>query len=55
MISVLNLEETDLLEYFTLEELEATFKELVDMEKHPEKYKSYNNVGELFEDLEKND
>ena len=33
-------------------ELKKALKELEDMEKHPEKYKVYNNVDELFEDLD---
>lgn len=32
--------------------LEA-LKEAAEMEKHPEKYKSYNNIDQLFEDLSK--
>ncbi len=32
--------------------LKKALKELEDMEKHPEKYKAYNNVDEMFEDLD---
>lgn len=35
--------------------LKRALKEADEMIKHPEKYKSYNNVEELFEDLDKND
>lgn len=45
-------EENELCNYFTKEELNNTYKELDYMEKNPEKYKSYNNVNELFEDLD---
>ena len=38
-------------EYFTKEELDKAFKELKHMEKHPEKYKSYDNVKDLKEAL----
>lgn len=31
----------------------AAFKEVEKMKKHPEKYKSYTSVEELFEDLKK--
>ncbi len=30
-----------------------TIKEVEEMEKHPERYKSYNSVEEMFEDLNK--
>ena len=33
-------------------ELMKALKELDYMEKHPEKYKAYNDVDELFEDLD---
>ena len=33
-------------------ELKKALKELAYMEKHPEKYKVYNNVDDLFEDLD---
>ena len=33
-------------------ELQKALKELDYMEKHPEKYKAYNNIQELFEDLD---
>ena len=35
--------------------LKKALKEADDMVKHPEKYKSYNNIEELFEDLDKDD
>ena len=35
------------------DELIEAIKEAEEMEKHPEKYKSYNNVEEMFEDLNK--
>ena len=44
--------EDNLLQYFTKEQLEETAKELKYMETHLNEYKSYNNVNELFEDLE---
>ena len=31
----------------------SAMKEVEEMEKHPEKYKSYNSVEEMFEDLNK--
>ena len=31
--------------------LKAALRESKRMEKHPERYKSYNNLGELFEEL----
>ena len=31
----------------------SAIKELEEMEKHPERYKSYNSVEEMFEDLNK--
>ena len=51
----LSQENDELHKYFTEQELDETAKELVDMEKHPEKYKKYNNVSELFEALENDD
>ena len=42
----------ELHQYFTEEELEQTAKELIVMENEPEKYKSYSNVQELFDDLD---
>jgi len=48
-------EEYDIYKYFTKEELNQTAKELAYMEKHPEEYKSYNNVNELFEALNNDD
>ncbi|MBQ8473094.1 MAG: type II toxin-antitoxin system RelB/DinJ family antitoxin [Bacilli bacterium] len=44
-------EEYDLYHYFTKDELEETAKELIYMEKHPEEYKSYDNIEELKEAL----
>lgn len=41
----------ELHEYFTEQELDNAARELADMEKHPEKYKSYKNIEELKEDL----
>lgn len=35
-----------------IKELMKALKELDYMEKHPEKYKVYNNVDELFEELD---
>ena len=35
--------------------LKKALKEADDMVKHPEKYKSYNNIEEIFEDLDKDD
>lgn len=35
------------------EETEAAFAEIEDMKKYPERYKSYSNINELFEDLDK--
>ena len=32
-------------------QLKAALRESKRMEKHPEKYKSYNDLGELFEEL----
>ena len=34
-------------------ETEAAFAEVEEMKKHPELYKGYNSVDELFEDLDK--
>ena len=48
-------EDNDLNKYFTKEELEKVAKELAYIEKHPEKYKSFNNVNDLFEELNHND
>ena len=45
-------EENDLYKYFTKKELEKSLKELAYIEKHPEKYKSYNDIDELFKDLD---
>ena len=52
-INVKNNEEDDeLKQYFTDEELESASKELEYMEKHLNEYKSYDNVIELFNDLD---
>ena len=48
-------EEYELHKYFTEEELNEAAKELDYMEKHPEEYKKYNNVNELFEALNNDD
>ena len=48
-------EKDNLSKYFSKKELKAAAKELKDMEKHPEKYKSYNNIEDLFKDLENDD
>ena len=40
-----------LLNYFTKEELEEGSKELVLMERHPEMYKSYDNLEDLYKSL----
>lgn len=40
-------QEYDINKYFTKEELNEAAKELAYMEKHPEKYKKYNNIEEL--------
>lgn len=44
-------EEYDLSQYFTKEDLDKTAKELTYIEKHPNKYKSYDNLEELKKDL----
>lgn len=48
-------EEYDLQQYFTNEELENTAKEFIYMEKHPQEYKTLNNIEELKADLLSND
>lgn len=40
-----------LLKYFTKEELEEGSKELEFMENHPENYKSYDNLDDLYKSL----
>ena len=40
-------EENDLYKYFSDDELNATAKELMYIEEHPESYKSYNNRKDL--------
>lgn len=44
-------EPDNLSKYFTKEELENTYKELIYMEKHLNDYKSYNNINDLKKDL----
>lgn len=44
-------EEYELYKYFTKEELDNAAKELTYIEKHPEEYKSYNNISDLKEAL----
>ncbi len=41
-----------LLKYFSQEDLDKTVKELEDMKKYPERYKSYTNVDKLFNSLD---
>ena len=45
----------NLLNYFSKEELDKNIKELNYMEKNADKYKSYNNINDLFEGLESDD
>ena len=42
-------------EYKPSEQLDNTLKEVDYMMKHPEEYKAYSSVEELFEDLDNND
>ena len=42
----------ELKQYFTNKELDSASKELEYMENHLDEYKSYNNVNELFKDLD---
>ena len=52
-INVKNSEKDDKLkQYFTDEELESVAKELEYMENHLDEYKNYDNVNELFNDLD---
>lgn len=44
-------ESDDLSKYFTKEELENTYKELILMKKNLNDYKSYNNINDLKKDL----
>ena len=44
-------EPDDLSKYFTKEELENTYKELILMEKNLNDYNSYNNINDLKKDL----
>lgn len=44
-------EDNNLSNYFTQEELENTYNELIYMKKHPDGYKSYNNINDLKKDL----
>ena len=48
----LPLEENDIHKYFSKKELDTMAKELKNMEKHPEKYESYDTLKELFEALD---
>ena len=48
-------EDFELHKYFTSEELEKAAKELAYIEKHPEKYKSYQNINSLKKALLSND
>ncbi len=43
--------DTELLKYFTKDELDTTAKEIAYMEKHLDKYKSYDNMSDLKKDL----
>ena len=45
--------EDELHSYFTKDSLDRVAKELSYIEKHPEEYKSYNNIEELKESLNK--
>ena len=47
--------EDNLLNYFSKEELDKSAKELNYMEKNTDKYKSYNNINDLFKDLDSDD
>ncbi len=51
----LSPEENNISKYFSKKELDAMAKELKNMEKHPEKYESYNTIKELFEALDSED
>ena len=52
-INVKNSEEDEeLKQFFTDEELENVAKELEYMENHLDEYKSYDNVNELFNELD---
>ena len=53
--SRIDKEENELHQYFTEEELKEVSKELKYIEKHPEEYKSYDNIKDLKEDLIDND
>ena len=44
-------EDNELYKFFTKKELDETTKELAYMEKHPDKYKSYDNIEDLKEAL----
>ena len=48
-------EEYELYQYFTKDELEETAKELSYIEKHPEQYKSYDNIDDLKKALLSNE
>ena len=44
-------EDFELYQYFTKDELEESAEELAYIEKHPNEYKSYNNIEDLKEAL----
>ena len=44
--------DNDLNKYFTESELKEIAKKLAYMERYSKNYKSYNNVNELFEELD---
>lgn len=44
-------EDLELYQYFTKKELDKTAKELSYIEKHPDEYKSYDNIDDLKEAL----
>lgn len=44
-------EDYEIYQYFTKNQLDETAKELIAMEKHPEKYTSYNNWDDLERSL----
>ena len=44
-------EKNELYQYFSNEEIKNMAKEISDIEKNPEKYKSYDNIQDLKKDL----
>ena len=54
-VSIPQTSKDDIYNYFTKEELKETAKELAYIEEHPEEYKGYNNVNDLFKDLNNDD